>query len=195
MGRNKNTTILNYFDECENNAKCKSCNVVLKGMHAGNMGRHLQIKHIDLFHEMQLTETNISSINIKKPKEIKIKMSAECVKNACIEMITKGGVPFSFLNNSGLRKILQPIYEALPEKNMPNHQNIKEDIKNLSQKIQQQISKDLAQRMVSIKIDSATRMSRNFFAINVQYIENGQLVVKTIGVEELYQRQTGKNNS
>ena len=57
-------------------------------------------------------------------------------------------------------------------------------------RMEMRISKDIKGRLISLKIDSATRLDRTLFAVNVQYIENASVIIKTIGVTELWHQST-----
>lgn len=194
MGRNKNVGLRNYFDDIDNNSVCKICNTQIKGMHAGNLKRHLQLVHKEVYNDLQLRQNQNTTINKKTKVEIKITISPDDVKMACIEMVTKGGVAISTLNCSGFRKIVSPLYAAFPDSNIkPNSHNITMELEILSNKIKEDIKISTKNKMLSLKIDSASRLGRNFFAINIQYICNAKIVINTIGMMQMYDRQTAEN--
>lgn len=45
--------------------------------------------------------------------------------------------------------------------------------------------------MVSIKVDAVTRLDRSFLGINMQYIKNSKIVLRTLGLAELKEKHTG----
>lgn len=47
--------------------------------------------------------------------------------------------------------------------------------------------------MLSLKMDSVTRHERSMVAINVQLIEKEKIVIYTLSVKEMHQRQTAEN--
>lgn len=78
----------------------------------------------------------------RKKYDIKLNISPECIKVACVELITKGGIALSVLDNSGFRKIITPIYNALPEYDIiPNSHNIKVEMKKLSEIFKEKVKK------------------------------------------------------
>ena len=60
MGRNKDSTIRNFYDyESEvNKSKCKVCQVELSGNHITNLRRHVQVKHVDILNNSLLNCSN-----------------------------------------------------------------------------------------------------------------------------------------
>jgi len=54
-----------------------------------------------------------------------------------------------------------------------------------------QISEDISFKLVSLKVDAVTRCNRAFLGINVQYIVNGCIKLRTIGIVELTESHTG----
>lgn len=49
----------------------------------------------------------------KKLKTIHVKLDLEEVEDACVDMVTINGRPFTALDDSGFRRILDPVIEAL----------------------------------------------------------------------------------
>jgi len=45
--------------------------------------------------------------------------------------------------------------------------------------------------MVSIKVDAITRLDRSFLGLNMQYIKNSKIVLRTLGLTELKEKHTG----
>ncbi|KAH9373650.1 hypothetical protein HPB48_011398 [Haemaphysalis longicornis] len=47
--------------------------------------------------------------------------------------------------------------------------------------------------MLSLKIDSASRLDMALLGINVQYAENGKLILQALAMKELFERHTGEH--
>ena len=74
--------------------------------------------------------------------------------------MTVNGRPFSTVQDSGLRKILNPLLKAL---NMTvNSENIKVYVSETARLVKLQISQETEVKMVFLKIDTASRLGRNF---------------------------------
>lgn len=47
-------------------------------------------------------------------------------------------------------------------------------------------------RLISLKVDAATRHDRGFLGINIQFLENGVIHIRTLGIIELVQKHTAE---
>lgn len=111
--------------------------------------------------------------------------------------MTVNGRALTIFNDSGMRKILVPIQNALRLSGNPvniNSSNIKIHIDHASNFINEQIKKEVKGILVSVKFDttSTTCNKRGFLGINLQYTVNGELKVRTIGVTRTYESNTAE---
>lgn len=127
-------------------------------------------------------------------------MNKESLINACIEMVTKNGRPFSIMEHSGFRKVIDPVINALNKKKEKmkitiNEENLKKIVTEKAITIRDKLGKEFENKMISLKIDIATRLDRSFLGINIQYVDspNNQIVLNTLGVIELHERHTGEH--
>lgn len=58
--------------------------------------------------------------------------------------------------------------------------------------IKKTIIKDIQFKLISLKLDAVTRLNRAFLGINIQYIVDDTIILKTIGLIELTESHTGK---
>lgn len=49
--------------------------------------------------------------------------------------------------------------------------------------------------LLSIKVDCVSRLDRSIIGINAQYIENGDIVIHTLSMKEIFVKHTGLNLS
>ena len=85
-------------------------------------------------------------------------------------MVTVNERSFKIVEDSGFRKLLNPILQALSDsgnKICINAENIREEIVMLGSKIKKEIKEDLRKKFISLKIDLATRMDRAILGINI----------------------------
>ena len=78
-------------------------------------------------------------------------------------MVTVNGRPFKIVEDSGFRKLLNLISQALSDsgnKICINAENIREEVVMLASKIKKEIKEDIREKFISLKIDIATRMNR-----------------------------------
>lgn len=77
--------------------------------------------------------------------------------------------------------------------NTINIQNIKSMIADKAHEIKLKISNKLRDRLICVKLDSASYSDRVFLGINLQYIKNGKIIIRTLATEEVFRSQTGEH--
>lgn len=172
------------------------------GRHTGNSTRHIKRQHKDAF---PLLEKNIEEFySEKKSKRVK-KKNGECVNvlmnhndivKACVELVTVNGRPLRMLEDSGFKRILDPIVESFAKTSSPlilNEEFIKSEIENHVQNVQSKIATVLQGKLLSLKIDTTKCLGRNFLGINVQYFHNQKLFVRTLAVKRIKEDATAQN--
>lgn len=45
--------------------------------------------------------------------------------------------------------------------------------------------------MISMKVDAVTRLDRSFLGINIQYVQNARITLRTLALKELKEEHTG----
>lgn len=144
MGRTIENLVRKFFkiDKIEKKGVCQinDCKSTINGNHPANFERHIERYHQAEYEQLQKDksinqctkkrkfegETPSTSslkqmtleetqINIKK-KTIVVDMTEETLQNACVELVTKNGLPFSVLEYSGFKKIIQPLLNGLNTK-------------------------------------------------------------------------------
>ncbi|XP_053968436.1 uncharacterized protein LOC128869858 [Anastrepha ludens] len=88
-----------------------------------------------------------------------------------------------------MKNIIDPICRGLSEKsNKPftlNSRSCKCVLKQVANNTREEVKKELNKRLISLKIDSASRLSRNIFALSAQYINNYNIQSRILGMVEL----------
>nr|XP_034194788.1 uncharacterized protein LOC117611008 [Osmia lignaria] len=119
------------------------------------------------------------------------------VIDALVEMTTVNGHPFFMVEDSGLRKILNPIIYALRTQHSINvginRHNIRDFVHYEAQQLKEKIKNEIQGRMLCLKLDSATKLYRSLFGVNIQLCKNGRICLRNLAVKELFLRQTAEN--
>lgn len=153
---------------------------------------HLRLKHENEY--KQVVEINNVSVEVtqkKKPKEAEKDEKRKRLLDCCIKLVAIHGRPFELLDDEAFRDLKALI---LPDfKKEGNSKKIKEMILDKAYEIKELIASELKQKMISIKLDSATCMDRQFIGINVQYIKKSKIVIRTLALQEIFDRQTAEN--
>ncbi|KAL5246307.1 hypothetical protein ACI65C_013715 [Semiaphis heraclei] len=92
-------------------------------------------------------------------------MDKNTLINACIELVSENGRPLSILEDSGFKKILNPLLKA--------------------------IEPELKNRLICLKVDGVTRLDRCILGINCQYFSDGKIKILTLGLIQLLDKHTG----
>lgn len=130
--------------------------------------------------------------SILTPKNIMINISPDELKKACLELITINGRPISIIEDSGFKKIISGITSGYKnEKVVINKQNIRDMIEPTAESVKKAIIKEVKNKFLSLKVDAATRLSRSFLGINIQFIKDDKIVLRTLAVRELKEAHTG----
>lgn len=179
-----------FFDKHEyldisqgNNAVCKKCGAVFKGVVTGNLKRHLLSVHKDVY------KGNIPLV--AKKSIVKIQMDSASLKLSCVKMLTRDALPFRIMESEGFSEIVNPIAHELGITINPS--NIKTHVKRVADQIRSVITDELHCRMFSLKIDSASKHGRSILGINAQFISGDEIQIRTLAMLEMFTRHTAEN--
>jgi len=120
-------------------------------------------------------------------------MTKQNVIDACVELVTINGRPFTLIEDSGFKKLLEPILEGFNDTFSINSQNIRNQISPTAQKVRQEITNIVKNRLLSLKMDCVTRHDRSILGVNIQIIHDDALILKTLAMVELKIKHTGEN--
>lgn len=179
----------------------------MQGHHGTNLKKHLL--RIHNFEEENFKTVTVSStstsdsaskstqLTINEMNTIKIEISKQILIDACVELVTVNGRPFTLMEDSGFKKILDPIKRGILKKTKEDFSLTAESIQKYISKeasaLRQQIINEVKNTMVSVKIDGVSRLDRSFLGINIQYVRNGKIVLRTLALKELASQHTGMN--
>lgn len=161
--------------------------------------RHLRKHHPEIHKAIdenklntELTENEL----VKKLIEVRVKVNPEDIWNACVDLVTINSLPLSFVEYAGFKKILNPYVTSLKLKGIDltiNRVNIKDRIAIKATEIKNMISDEIKHKVVSLMIDIATRYNRSILGINVSYMFNHEICIRTIGMPVLQSTHTSSN--
>lgn len=195
MGRELNKKVHKFFkfNAQENKSKCNVCDLKLAGINVTNLKRHLTTKHAEIFNDWNDTEDSEGN-QIEKKRKICYHTSEEGIISSLVKIVTTEGKPFLFLDSEGFKEIMDPIYSSLgmnpvTSRNIMNFVSVKE------KSIKDNIRAFVKGKLVSLKIDVATRMGKAILGVNLQMINASlsktEIVVKTLGMIQLADAHTG----
>lgn len=123
-------------------------------------------------------------------------MNVKSIWEGCVELITANALPLAVVESPAFKKIIEPYATALRRQGIElniNKRAIKACIEKRAIEIKKQIIAETKGRLVHLMMDIATRYNRSVLGINLKYMLNGSLVIRTIGMETLHFAHTAEN--
>ncbi|XP_077547934.1 E3 SUMO-protein ligase ZBED1-like [Haemaphysalis longicornis] len=220
MGRDRTNRTRRYFkyDSVSKTSTCQieDCQHVVSGDHGGNLERHLQRHHKEVYDNIQADKAystkrvaydeaegspaakhrQVYIQNMFKPispKCVSLEITEDSIMNSCVELVTRHGRPFRLIDDSGFWKIIDPVLKALNAKRAITTETVKDRVQEEAKSKREEISQSLKNGMFSLKIDSASRLDRALLGINAQYAENGKLILQPLAMNKFYDRHTAEH--
>ncbi len=165
------------YDAKENKSKCivNNCNKLLSGNLSSNLARHLKSCHTSLAKEINLIENDQSDTEAGPCNENiaskKLKLHKNDYIKAAVGLITTRGLPFSIFDYEEMRTLLKPLEGKFNTFKINKH-NIIGYMKQSAEQITDRIKLEVKNKLISLKIDAASRYGRHVLGINCQYILN-----------------------
>lgn len=163
--------------------KCKECAKKLCGTKGTNLISHLKT-HSAIYAELYRADSHIEY------KRHKFLLS-------CVEMVTVNGRAFRSLTDSSIRSmnddLLQEFIKAGREVDLkdPHLFEIKELVGIVADKVRLKIGAEAKNRALALMMDIGTKCGRSFLGTSIQFNNNGNITVRSIGIIELKQSHTG----
>lgn len=164
---------------------CRHCGAKINGTKEWNLAQHLQKCHVNIYEEIT---------GQKDTPEIK---RLKFLQN-CVEIISVNGRPFSYLLDTGFKAMVKEKLDDLQSAGCGinlSHQNlveVKEHLQKTAELVQDEIRRETENQSLSLLVDIVTRQRRSICGLSVQFILNGELKVRSIGMIELLESHTGK---
>lgn len=199
----KESTVITHdqftYQESSKSYKCNHCSIHISSQHTGNMKSHLARAHEEVHKDILIAESvenknkkpKTSTGESDKPVKIVLSLSPQQVRDACVELCTINGRPLCSVEDSGFKKILDPICEAL---NITvNRHNVRDLIRQRADAVRKEIADILSECIYYLKADSATRLQRSIFGLNCQVYWKGRIRILTLAMTEVRCSSTGEN--
>lgn len=144
-------------------------------------------RHIASFHP-ELTGVKSPRKRTKR-KQRKVPDVEKIIRQHLVELVTTCGRPLAILNDPPMRKILRLATNL--ENNHFTIENLKKDIAAAEQDLKQTIIAETRGKLVSLALDIVTKYGRSFLGVNVQYVLDEELTLRTLGVIAMNKSHTG----
>ena len=106
-------------------------------------------------------------------------MNEKTLENACLELVTINTRPFKLMDDSRFRKILNQLLQGVRAKFTVNEENVLEKIREKANDNRYRIKLEVEDKLVSLKADVATCHNRSILRVNLQFISDGKIQLRT----------------
>lgn len=160
--------------------------------------RHIRLNHRDVHDKIKENKTPHALLQqdlMDSSIEIRVKVVPSEIIEACVEMITVNALPLCAVEFPAFRKILNPYIVALNLKGINlviNKETIKDHINQAAAKIMETIRLEVRNKLVCLMIDIASRYNRSVLGTNIAYMSEGEICIRTIGMQTLKFSTTSK---
>lgn len=164
---------------------CRHCDTKKNGSKEWNLAQHLQKCHFNIYEEITRQKDS--------PEVKRLKFMQNCV-----EIISVNGRPFTYLLDSGFQAMVKEKLNDLKSAGCGinlSHQNlieVKEHLQKTAEQVRDEIRQETQNQSLSLLVDIVTRQRRSICGFSVQFILNGELKTRSIGMIQLLQSHTGK---
>ncbi|XP_058465011.1 uncharacterized protein LOC131438775 [Malaya genurostris] len=199
--RNKEKTTLagialRFIGHTNGKASCcidagSDCQYAQEKIDIQNFIRHFRTRHFEFAKTNGLIRDQ--EVSMKKQRVIAKRMVAidkQLLMDSLLKMITFHNLPLRCFQWDGFKQIIDPLASAVGV--TINTGNMIAFLKEISQRIRAQISSEMQNRLLSLKIDSASRQNRHIVGVNAQYAINDVIVIRTLDMIEVQERQTAR---
>lgn len=125
----------------------------------------------------------------------------ESTLHLCVRHVTIHGRPFTSLYDESFRTLLRERLHYVNKRRAPKDQMkitvslIQEKVSEISKVVQEKITEELRGKFLSFMMDVASRHQRSILGVSVQFVEKGELKLRTLMMEKIRKRHTAKNLS
>lgn len=192
------TKIIKCFDRVNPNDKnnhlykCKidNCGRVLLGKQHTDLTAHIKNKHTDFF------ESNIRR-SVIDPTEF-AKKRLKFIQDLA-EIIAIDGRSFKHLAGSGFKSLIADKLAVLIETGYdkgltsPVYPAVRAHIKYQAREVMNRIKSEVNSKFVALMVDTASKNNKSFMGLSLQFVLDGLVVVRNIGIIELLDAHSSRN--
>lgn len=141
--------------------------------------------------EFSLSHINVNETEKKKLNEKRPRLAhngflrKDDIIDSCVELVTVNGRPFSLMNDSGFRMLLDPIIMKTCPSLVIDENNIMKYVTDKANKIKSSIVGCLKHQIIGLKLDCVTHCNRSFLGIHAQRYVADEVKLFTISIVEI----------
>lgn len=160
----------------------------LAGKQKFNLERHLRTVH-------KMTQFTILKELPNAEVVLKIKMDPATVRRAWVESVALDGRIIGCLNDTGTKRLLDPLVQAFEKAGVKVDVSIptlKDYLTKCAEKVKSEIQKEVEGTIVHVKLDMARHQRKSILGVNIQYMKDDQIKVRTLSMVQTNSSHTGE---
>lgn len=168
---------------------CKFCSEIEKNYAAKSSAiRHLKTSHSETYNNIKQKKIQKEECETPKEIELRVKVNVSDIWDCVIELVAFNSLSLNSLESPVFQKIIKPYAVALEMKGIRLHvtaETAKRKIEERATAIQQRIKDETKNKFVCLMIDIASRHNRSVLGVNVGFVLNDAIAVRTISMHTL----------
>lgn len=184
-----------HYDKKKQKNICNVSGCELSGRHASNLSRHICRQHKDVWKKLEPEILKFRSNTSKNKNEnddddvfVTVKIKKSVFEDGCVEMVTKNCRAYKILNDSGFKRIVDPILHKFNEIGHPIYldaDSIKKKSRLKLEALKKEISEEMKGKLLSLKIDLSSKNNRCILGINASYFINNIFVNRCLAMKNM----------
>lgn len=159
-----------------------ACKHIQDKIDIGNFIRHFRKRHQNLALVHAVIKEEEIATPAKKRRVVgkrPVPIDKLLLMDSLVKLISYHKMPVACLQWEGFKQLLDPLASAVGIAINPT--NMKTTMKGVTDSIREAIAAEMKGRLISFKIDSASRHNRHVLGINTQYAINDKVVIRSLG--------------
>lgn len=160
--------------------------------------RHLKRSHSQIYNDIKQKKTETNNRELPKDIELRVKVNFSDIWDAVVELVVFNSLSLSTLKSESFQKLIRPYVIALQLKGIRLYitpEMVKMKIEEKSSEITQKIKGETKGKSLCLMTDIASRHSRSVLGVNIGFISNGCIAIRTIGIHTMRMSHTAEEIS
>lgn len=155
--------------------------------------RHLKIDHKSVHDSIKRKKTNIGDSELPQVIEIRARVNLNDIWNSCMDLIVFHSLSLKVLEGDAFKTLIKPYVLALSVKGIKLNitpVTMKSRLTKKANEIKERIRIEVKGKSIGLMIDIASRYSRSVLGVNISYILEDSIIIRTVGMHTLRKSQT-----
>lgn len=175
--------------------KVNDCNSTLSAVKSSNITLHMETRHSETFKE-RFENAKLSNVDKADMETRRLDLIQSWTQS-----VTRDGRPLSLLYDAGFRRVNRKEVETLKKAGYGNGLScvdrcppvVYDHIRYLSAQVIDAIKIEIKDLLLSIMVDIGSRNGRDILGISIQYMYNGRVHIRSLGMILLCESHTAEN--